>query len=757
MRLFLLFVLGSVLSAAHATPLRFEPNLGQSAAEVAFLARSPSSSLFLTERSAHLRAGDRMLTLCWNAEAMPEGVAPLPGLTHYLRGQDARQWVRGVPGFAAVRYPDLAPGIDLTLGAQPEGLFLSLDLTSGAALSTMAWTLDGADALTLAPDGSVLARLGTATLRLPAPTVRRAGEVMRSRFVLDGSHLRIRATRPAALSEAETPSRVLDPYTTFLGGMGDDEGLHIAVGADGATYLTGNTSSSDFPVTEGTPSGGPDVFVTKVAPDGMTLVYSVIFGGSEPDFGFGIALLGDGSVIVTGETGSPDFPTTTGAFDESFNGTIDAFAVHFNPMGDDVLYSTVLGGSGVDAARNVSVDATGAAYIVGFTSSGDFPTTSGVVMPSAAGLDDAFATKLSPSGDAIAWSTFLGGSGVDKAFDSALLDDELLVTGQTDSADLPTTTGAFDETFNGVTDAWVAHLSPAADAFAYLTYLGGQGPDMGEGIAVNDMGEAFVAGITEFDFPTTGGAAFPDSPGSEDAFLALLSPDGADLPYATYYGGNDLDFGCDVALDEMGLPVIVGKTNSLDLPITRDGPQTTFGGITDGFYARFDPALSGMPSFLNGTYIGGDKPDIAHAVAVGPDGLAVIGGFAESLDFPTTSGAFSETFNGGVKDAFVSRIPADFVAVAANPEPSETVQLSAAHPNPFSPQTTLLLTVEHPQYVHAVLTDVRGRTVARVWSGPVPVGTTALVVEGDDLPSGVYLLRVTGDGFAMTRSLTLLR
>ncbi|MEO0559538.1 MAG: hypothetical protein AAF170_15285 [Bacteroidota bacterium] len=758
MRLFLLFILAGVLSVAHAaTPLRFEPNLGQSETEVAFLARGPVSSLFLTEHSVHLRAGDRGLVLHWNAEAMPQGVEVLPGRTHYLRGQDANHWVRDVPGYAAVRYTDLAPGIDLTLGAQPEGLRLHLDLARDADLSTMAWTLEGADALALAPDGSVLAMLSGTTYRLPAPTVQRAGDALRSRFVFDGSSLRIAASDITTPSATATAPRAVDPYTTFLGGTGDEEGIHVTVGPDGAAYLTGNTSSADFPATEGTPSGGPDVFVTKLAPDGATLVYSVILGGSEPDFGFGIARLEDGSVMVTGETGSPDFPTTTGALEESFNGTIDAFVIHLNPMGDDVLYSTYLGGSSVDAARNVSVDATGHAYIIGFTSSGDFPTTPGVVMPSAAGLGDAFAAKLSPSGDGLVWSTYLGGSAEDRAFDSALLGDELFITGQTESSDLMTTTGAFDETFNGGTDAWVAHLSPSAEAFVYATYLGGSGPDMGEGIAVNEAGEAFVAGITEFDFPVSPGAAFPDSPGSEDAFLALLSPDGASLPYSTYYGGNDLDFGCDVALDEMGLPVIVGKTNSLDLPITRDGPQTTFGGITDGFYARFDPSLSGIASFLNGTYLGGDKPDIAHTVVVGLDGLAVIGGFAESSDFPTTSGTFSETFNGGIKDAFIARIPADFVAVAADPEPSETVQLSAAHPNPFSPQTTLLLTVERPQHVHAVLTDVRGRTVVTVRSGLVPAGTTPLVVEGEDLPSGIYMLRVTGDGFAMNRSLTLLR
>jgi hypothetical protein len=306
-------------------------------------------------------------------------------------------------------------------------------------------------------------------------------------------------------------------------------------------------------------------------------------------------------------------------------------------------------------------------------------------------------------------------------------------------------------------DAWVAHLSPSADAFVYLTYLGGPGPDLGEGIAVNGMGEAFVAGITEFDFPVTVGAAFPDSPGGEDAFLALLSPDGAVLPYATYYGGNDLDFGCDVALDETGLPVIVGKTNSVDLPTTRDGPQTTFGGITDGFYARFDPALSGMVSFLNGTYLGGEEPDIANAVAVGPEGLAVVGGFSESPDFTTTLGAFSETFNGGRKDAFVSRIPADFGVVSADRGPSAAMQLSAAHPNPFSHQTTLFLTIKRPQHVHAVLTDMLGRTVATVWAGLAPSGTTRLVVDGQELPSGVYMLGVTGNGFAVKRSLTVLK
>ncbi|WP_412069537.1 SBBP repeat-containing protein [Rubrivirga sp. IMCC43871] len=754
-----LLVLAGLLGATAvlAAPLRFEPNLGQSSAEVAFLARGSTSALFLTRNAAYLRVEGRVLVLGFGAVAMPQGIRPLPGHTHYVRGANARRWVHDVPGFAAVRYSSLAPGLDLTVRDHPDGLGLQLDLARGADLSALRWTVDGADAIAGAPDGGLLVTVGDATYRLPAPALVRQGIASAGRFRVDGTAVGVeRGGWGAPVVEGAERRGPLLAYTTFLGGGGDEVGAGIVVDAEGAAYVTGRTDSADFPVSDTSPGSGPDVFITKVAPDGVTLMYSFVVGGVDIDIGLGIALAEDGSVLVTGETHSPDFPTTPGAYDTVFDPGPNAFVLKLAPDAA-VVYSTFLGGDGVDVGHDVGVDDTGAAYVAGYTNSTDFPVTTGVVGPAPVDGFDVFAAKLSTDGSALVYGTYVGGSNDDFAYDLVVVEGEAYITGDTNSDDLPTTSGVLGPASFGDLDAFVLHLSVDASAMV-LTYLGGAGEDLGEGIVVDSGGTVFVGGITDTSFPVTLSAAFPAPPGGPEAFLAVLTPGLSGIDYATYYGGTDLDYGCDVALDPTGLPVIVGKTNSVDLPVTDDAPQALFGGITDGFYARFDHTASGLDSFLDGTYLGGSNPDIAHAVAVSAASHAYLTGFSESLDFPTTPGTFDESFNGGRLDAFVARFPADFgTSVAVAPDVPTPLQLSAPMPNPLDREATLMLTSDRARAVRAVVVDMLGRAVATVWDGPVPPGTTRLTVDADQLSNGTYAIRVTGDGFTASRSLTVLR
>ena len=305
------------------------------------------------------------------------------------------------------------------------------------------------------------------------PTTSGAFEPTNGRLDIDAFVAKLDATGSALL------------YSTYLGGrLGDETGGGIAVDPAGNAYVTGETASSDFPTTPGafdptlnSPSGG-DAFVTKLNMTGSGLVYSTYLGGSASQTGFGIAVDPAGSAYVTGETGSSDFPTTAGAIDPTANGSKDAFVTKLNPAGSALAYSTYLGGSlGAETGRAIAVDTAGSAHVTGDTDSGDFPTTPGALDPTANGNSDAFVTKLNPSGSALAYSTYLGGTNSEDgngiAVDPA---GGAYVTGQTESSDYPTTVGAPDPTLGGSSDAFVTKLDVGAPATLTLSPASARDP-----------------------------------------------------------------------------------------------------------------------------------------------------------------------------------------------------------------------------------------------------------------------------------------
>ena len=313
-------------------------------------------------------------------------------------------------------------------------------------------------------------------------------------------------------------------YSTFIGGGNFDWGRRIAIDAAGNAYVTGQTKSSNFPTTGGAfdrtfniancPRCGIDqydTFVTKLNAAGSALVYSTFIGGTDFDDARGIAVDGAGNAYVTGETLSSDFPTTAGSFDRTRNGEYDVFLTKLNAAGSALVYSTFLGGTRVDNGERVVVDAAGAAYVMGFTSSTDLPTTAGAFDTTANGAFDVFVTKVNAAGSALVYSTFLGGQGSDGGggldVDAA---GSAYVSGGTGSPDFPTTPGAFD-TIPDSSHAFVTKLNAAGSALVYSTVLGGTGSDGANGVAVDGAGRAWLTGVTNsLDFPVTSSAAQSD-------------------------------------------------------------------------------------------------------------------------------------------------------------------------------------------------------------------------------------------------------
>jgi hypothetical protein len=239
----------------------------------------------------------------------------------------------------------------------------------------------------------------------------------------------------------------------------------VAVDGAGDAYVTGETASTDFPITSGafqtTLNGSGNAFVTEVNPEGSALVYSTYLGGSYYDGGVSVALDSAGNAYVVGQADSANFPVTPGAFQTTCsNGCYDgdAFVSKLNPTGSALVYSTFLGGSGIDVAFDVVVDSAGTAYIAGYTYSGDFPTEN-PLQPYNRGRSDGFVTRINPSGSALVYSTYLGGSHDDGAHGIALDNaGNAYVTGWTGSPNFPTTSGAFQPFYNGEYDAFVSKL-----------------------------------------------------------------------------------------------------------------------------------------------------------------------------------------------------------------------------------------------------------------------------------------------------------
>jgi hypothetical protein len=483
-------------------------------------------------------------------------------------------------------------------------------------------------------------------------------------LVLDG--LAANAPPPAAtpahpaLTPAATPAH--PAVTTLLGGAQWDEVTGVAVDGAGDRFVSGSTMSGTVSggLAEG-PGGLVDAFVAELSPTGAVL-WTVVVGGSGVDTGQAVAVGRDGAVYLTGRTASADFPVLHAA-QPTIAGTAcsdspcpDAFVARFSPDGQ-LLYSTYLGGSLDEEGRGIAADAQGNAYVVGNTASTDRPTVS-ALQERAAGSPcpgdlpcptDVFVSKLSPDGSHLAYSTYLGGSQEDTAAGIAVSSDgTAFITGTTQSSDFPVTgaprppTGTACGPPPGVPcrDVFVTALAPDGAHARYSTLLGGSGQARAGGIAVDAQGRADVVGSTQStDFPTARPAQaalgnWSDNPAeqSSDTFLTRLSADGGTLDFSTYIGGRADDVGLGVAVDPAGDIYATGSTDSPDFPI-HDPTQPNLAGRTDAFVTELAGANGAL---VRSTVLGGTGDDRANAVAVGPAGSVVVAGRTVSSDFPAS-------------------------------------------------------------------------------------------------------------------------
>ena len=595
-------------------PISFEANRGQTDKNVKFIARGRGYGVFLTGQEAVLALHGRKTTTDVvrmqlsgsNPDTHSEGVDPLPGTANYFTGNDPSKWQTNVPTYSKVQFSGVYPGVDLVYYGNQSQLEFDFVVAPNGDPGSIRLHFAGATKLKLSADGDLAVSARSSEIAFHKPVIYQ--EIYGRRQPIQG-RFTLQSKNSVGFSLGRynhSEPLIIDPvlvYSTYLGGSINDYAAATAVDRSGNAYVTGSTQSTDFPVTTGAfeppnpAKRGSSVFVTKLNSTGTALLYSTYLRGSSGDEALAIAVDASGDAFVTGITGSSDFPVTKGAFQT------------INPAG--ATYSP-------------------------------------------------FVTKLNPTGSALLYSTYFGGSSGGNSFGITVDGSgDAFVTGNTQSLDFPVTPGAF-QTVSSSPAGFVSKLNPTGTSLLYSTLL-----DAGPfAVAVDGSGNAFVAGGAGAGSPVTAGAFQTTAPDDHPAFIAKLNATGSALLYFTFLGGNGSN-GINtsqsgeqiyaIAVDVFGDAYVTGSTTSSSFPVTKGAIQLTNKNPSQtGFVTCLNPMGSAL---IYSTYLGGNQVDQGSSIAVDASGSAYVTGFTQSPDFPITAGAFQATdpYFSGWSEPFVTQ------------------------------------------------------------------------------------------------------
>ena len=830
---------GPSLSAFAALPLSFEAAPAENGPD-AFLARGLNYQFLISPTEAQLvlckSAGTTATSLldrsqlpgsrfaaprrvrisfpAANPQAHATGAQPLPGKVNYLLGEDSAGWRVGTPTFAQVRIDQLYRGVDLVYYGNQQRLEYDFNLAPGVDAGTIAMHFDGVDRLTVSAEGDLVIGLGAEEIRQPRPTVY---QIVDGRRQPVAGGYRLQDARTVAFQPGDYDHRLpltIDPtltYSSFFGGNTDDIAWAVKVYTnDNSIYLAGQTLSSQFPFARTDNFGGltnhggqfnGDGFVARLDSTGTNMLFFTYLGGEQDDSILDLALDGNGHAYVTGYTSSTNFPVVPRGVgipglpaSTNLGGTVtpaklhfsDAFVAELTSDGSSLVFSAFLGGSDRDSGIGICLDPSNYVYVTGYTYSTNFPTTNALVLRAGStnpwpctklsGSNDVFVTKLAPAGTGVIYSTYLGGTNFDVGQGIAAdAHGNAYITGYTCSTNFPVTgplapmVGQLNNTTNAVTkyngtrippfDAFVAKIAPQGSNLLYSVFLGGTNNDSGFRIRVDPSGGVYVCGSTYSpEFPLT-----PDlttnlyTPGltnisylNADAFLTKIvdSNNTPSIAYSVHFGGTGDEIAWDLAFNPVTTNIfVVGSTFSTNFStfINTDTNLpflllTNISRSNDVFVVAFAPATfvytnityvvnnhlthtniavltNSVLTNLYSVLIGGVRDDFAFGVDVDPANNAYVVGQTVSPDFPTMNPL--QPGMAGTSDGFLLKLQtADATAavlVDTRPTGLQVLIDGVRHTTPFAANWSFAST--HSLSTAAIQTNVPGsRLVWTSWS-----------------------------------------
>lgn len=670
------------LNVLAQLPITFEQNRGQFDSKVDYVARGNGFAIGLTGQEMRIALRSKVKISSANFDQAQilirflgaekkisaSGLEKTEQISNYFRGGETTDHLTDVPHYLRLKYENIYSGIDLVYYGNGHELEHDFIVNPGADPKKIRMTYSGARVVIR--DGQLVLSAAGNQLIFRKPIAFQESEAGRVNVdvafqVLSKNQIGFRLAQ-----YDQSKPLIIDPilaYSTYLSGTNGSTAQGIAVDQAGNMYVTGYTSSTDFPVLgayKSSKSGTQEAFITKIRADGAGLLYSTYLGSSQRNNGayiyaYGIAIDSVGNAIVVGDPGTASFPVTTGAYQVTKTGSPVSFITKLNATGNALLFSTYLNNS---AVRAVALDGAANVYLTGTAKSG-FITTQGAYQTANRNITTPFETgfvaKLNANGAALGYATFLGGTSTDTP--RALVVDALgnaYVTGTATSPDFPTV-APYKAALTG-TEAFVSKLNSSGSALSYSTFFGGSGNEDGNAIAIDQFGAIYITGHTNSsDLPVIN--AFQrniayQGGGIYNAFITKFVPDGSSLVYSTYLGGRGClgsgvnscsgdaiaETGTSIAVNSAGEAFIAGISRSRSFPAWNfvqlalgDGYATTT------FFAKLFPdgqrayvSILGVPAADATSYF------LHPSIAAGQNGDAYIANATSAIDFPTTRGAF---------------------------------------------------------------------------------------------------------------------
>jgi uncharacterized protein (TIGR03437 family) len=645
-------------------PLVFEPNRGQAAAGVRYLARTGSFMILITDRETifakqdtepvHLHFGTGV-----TSPRVIEPMEPTGGASNYLIGNDPAKWRTGIPHYRRVRVRDVYPGIDEVFYGEGGRLEFDFVVSPGADPALISLDYGPNRSLRLDDTGNLRSATSDGSeLLLHRPTVYQVGENGHRMEIASSFRLTGRNRSTFALARYDRKRElIIDPsvsYATFLGGSLYNTGYAIAVDSASNAYVAGQTMSTSFPVNNPLPgnggvnqgAGGADAFVSKINASGTALIYSTYLGGSLTDIASGIAIDSTGVATIAGTTNSKDFPVQN-PLQATLKGGNDAFIVKLNPAGNGFVFSTYFGGSRDENVGGMATDPSGNVYITGQTASTDFPTKNPFQSPTFSPFINLFAAKVSADGSSVVYADYLGGGNSDSA--NAVAADasgNAYIVGRASPGNLPVKTPLVASP-SGNIQAFILKITPTGSGLVYGTFFGGGNDASGNAITVDGQGQAYITGYTSSSDFQTKNALFPNFQGTpQSGFVSKINAAGSAFVFSTYLAAT---VGSGIAIDGSGNVFVTGANQNRAFPLQNAIQPGIIG--SDMFITIFNADGAGLSFSTN---LGG--LDSGNGIALDAGGNAYItGAISSTASFPVSSSSVQSSLK-GLTDAFILKL-----------------------------------------------------------------------------------------------------